>query len=340
MALVQLVDAVVPVVYSTYTSVDNIELTAFYQSGIIVQNQQLNDFAITGGLTLNMPFWKDLDQTIEPNLSDDTENSATPNKIGSGKMIARTAELNQAWKAADLTGELAGSDPMKRIAARSDVYWSRQWQRRMIAAAKGILAENIATGSAGVAGDMVMDVSIADGANATDANLFSRGAFTAAVFTLGDQFGIVGGIAVHSIVYKRMVDNDDIVFIKDSTGTIDIPTYLGKRVVVDDGMPVVAGGASGFVYTSVIFGQGAFGYGVGKPKVPVEVYRLPLQGNGGGTETLIERKTWLIHPFGYKWNEAAVAGQSPTNAELATAANWTRVIARKNIPLAFLKTNG
>lgn len=341
MALVQLSDAVIPAVYTSYQSVDNIELTAFYESGIIVQNAQLNEFANNGGQQFNIPFWKDLDQTVEPNYSDDSTSSATPQKLGSGKMIARTAQLNQEWSAADLVSELAGSDPMKRIVSRTNAYWSRQWQRRLINTAKGILAENIATGSAGTTSDMVLDISRPDGLSATDANLFGRSAFTGAIFTLGDQFGIVSGIAVHSIVYKRMVDNDDIEFIKDSTGTVDIPTYMGKRVVVDDSMPVVAGGTNGFVYTSVIFGQGAFGYGVGSPRVPVEVWREPLKGNGGGVETLIERKTWLIHPFGYKWNESSVTGgDSPNLADLANAANWTRVVARKNIPLAFVKTNG
>lgn len=340
MALVQLTDAVIPLVYNSYQSVDNIELTAFYESGIIVQNAMLNEFANNGGTLVNIPFWKDLDQTVEPNYSDDSTNSATPQKIGSGKQVARVSQMNQAWQAADLVSELAGSDPMKRIAERTNAYWSRHWQRRLIAASKGVLAENIATGSAGTTNDMVLDVSIADGAAATDANLFSRTAFTGAVFTLGDAFGKLSGIGVHSIVFKRMVDNNDIEFIPDASGALNIPTYMGKRVVIDDSMPVVAGGTSGFVYTSVLFGQGAFGYGVGSPRVPVEVLREPLKGQGGGIETLVERKTWLIHPFGYKWNEASVAGQSPTLAELATAANWTRVIARKNIPLAFLKTNG
>lgn len=341
MAFTQLADAIIPTVYKSYQSVDNIELTAFYESGIIVQSPLLNEFATAGGKLVHLPYWKDLDQTVEPNYSDDSANDATPNKLGADEMVARTAQLNQTWQAADLVSELAGSDPMKRIASRTNVYWSRQWQRRLIACAVGVYAENHATGSAGAVDDMVLNVSIADGVNATDANLFGRTAFTGALFTLGDQFGLVSGIAVHSIVYKRMVDNDDIEFIKDSTGTVDIPHYMGKRVVVDDSMPVVAGGTSGFVYTSVIFGQGAFGYGVGKARIPVEVWREPLKGVGGGRETLIERKTWLIHPFGYKWNESSVTGGvSPNIADLKNAANWTRKIARKNIPLAYLLTNG
>jgi hypothetical protein len=48
----------------------------------------------------------------------------------------------------------------------------------------------------------------------------------------------------------------------------------------------------------------------------------------------------MIHPAGFNWTEAAVAGNSPTLVELANPANWTRVFPRKNVPMAFMLTNG
>jgi hypothetical protein len=170
--------------------------------------------------------------------------------------------------------------------------------------------------------------------------VFNRKLFTSAAFTLGDAFNTLSAIAVHSVVYKRMVDNDDIDFIRDSQGTVIMATYMGHRVIVDDSMPVVAGGISGYVYTSILFGAGAVGYGEGNPRVPVEVYRAPSGGNGGGIEQLWERRTYLLHPFGFKWTETTVTGNSPSLANLALAANWDRVVVRKNIPVAFIKTNG
>jgi hypothetical protein len=105
-------------------------------------------------------------------------------------------------------------------------------------------------------------------------------------------------------------------------------------------MPVIAGGTSGFKYTSILFGAGAFGYGEGSPAVPVEVDRDPAKGVGSGLETLWERKTWLIHPSGFNFTSASVASESATLAELRTASNWSRVFDRKSIPMAFLVTNG
>jgi hypothetical protein len=70
------------------------------------------------------------------------------------------------------------------------------------------------------------------------------------------------------------------------------------------------------------------------------VEREALQGNGGGIETLVSRKSWIVHPFGFQFLSGSVAGESPTLAEYKLAANWDRVVPRKNVPVAFLVTNG
>lgn len=338
MASTLLSDVIIPEVYGSYTAVDSPETTAFYQSGIIVQNPVLTMKANSGGAILNLPFWKDLDASAEPNLSsDDPSVIAVPQKVTAAEQLARMVYLNQAYSAADLVGELAGSSPMQQVRNRFGTYWQRQWERRIIAMSVGLLADNVAANS----GDMVNDVSIEDGTNAAATNLFSRSAYTGSIFTLGDAFGKVGAIAVHSVVYKRMVDNNDIDFIQPSDGTAKIPMFLDSRVIVDDSMPVAAGGTSGFKYTSVLFGAGSFGYGEGTPDVPIATKREELQGNGGGIDIAIERKSWLLHPFGYKAVATPAAGEPGYSlAELRAAATWERVLERKNVPMAFLVTNG
>jgi hypothetical protein len=337
MAVTQLSDVIIPAVYLSYTAVDGPELTAFFQSGVIARSAAIDKAFANGGTTTNIPFWKDLDATVEPNYStDNPADVAAPQKVQADKMVARMSELNQGYSAADLVSELAGSDPMQRIRNRFGTYWARQYQRRLIALTNGVLKGNVANN----ASDMVIDNSVEDIALVSDANLFARKAFTSAAFTLGDHFGDLVAIAVHSVIMKRMIDNDDIDFIPDSKGMLTIPTYMGRRVIVDDSMQVTAGTTSGYKYTSVLFGTGAVGYGERAARVPAEVYRRPDQGNGAGVEQLWERKGWCLHPFGFVFTSASVAGQSPTNAEMALAANWTRVIERKNVPLAFLITNG
>lgn len=337
MATTRLTDIIEPKVFMDYLSANTMEKTAYWASGVVVNNPMLNDKANSGGKIVDVPFWKDLANS-EPNYStDDPAQTSVADKISTGDQIARIAYLNKSWSAADLASEIAGSNAMARIAERIDAWWARQYQARLIATTVGLYNDNVAANG----GDMVFDASKKTAGGAAAANGFTRSNFTAAAFTLGDAFENTGAIAVHSVIYKRMIDNDDIDFIVDSSGSMNVPTFLGRRVIVDDGMPVVSNATSGLLeYTSVLFGAGAIGYGEGSPTVPVEVDRDPEQGNGGGVETLYSRKTALLHPFGYAFNSASVAGISPSLAELRDAGNWTRVFAeRKQVPVAFLTTN-
>lgn len=342
MATVQLSDIIDVTVFNDLPAVNSPEKTAFFESGAIVRSGLLDGLASAAGKTAELPFWKDLDASEEPNQStDDPADIATPKKIAQDEQVARKAFLNQGWSESDLASELTlGQKAMDRIRERVDTYWVRQWQRRLIASTNGVLADNIANDD----GDMVYDASGATNGDVTATTVFTRQNFTSGAFTLGDHVDMLTAIAVHSVVYKRMVDNDDIDFIPDSQGNMTIPTFLGKRVIVDDSMtftPAAGSGAGDAApkYTSVLFGSGAFGYGNGMPKVPTAIEREEAQGEGGGIETLWSRKTWLIHPFGFK-AAATPAGNGYTNAELANAATWDRVVDRKNVPLSFLITNG
>ena len=335
-------DVIVPDIYATYTAVDGPEKTAFFDSGVAFRSPFLDSKMTGGGRIIDLPFWKDLDASNEPNYSTDaTTDVAVPQKVVAGEQLARIAYLNEGWSSADLTADLAGSDPMQRVKNRTGTFWMRQWQRRTIKSLIGVYADNVANDSS----DMVNDISGATNADITSATVFSRSAFTSAAFTSGDHFDDYVAIAVHSVVYKRMVDNDDIDYIPDSMGQLTIPMFMGRRIIIDDGMPYTAAGGplpddSAPLYTSILFGSQAIGYGEGSARTPFEIEREASQGNGAGIETLWERKEWLIHPFGFQFTSNTVTGQSPTWANLVLAANWDRVVERKNVPLAFLVTNG
>ena len=335
MASTQIADVIVPEVYDTYTAENLPELTAFYTSGVVIQNSMLNASALEGGNTINLPFWHDLDPTVEPNVSDDTTGTATALKLGTGKQIARSAYLNQWYSNTDLASELAGSDANQQVTNRFGTYWTRQWQRRLIASCDGILADNVANDT----GDMTIDVASDTIAGQTGATKFNVDSFVDAIATAGDAGSMFTAMCVHSQVMAQLRKNDDIDFIPDSMGNLTIPTFQGLRLIEDDGMTVTPGATDGFKYTSILFANGAFGFGNGSPYMPMEIDRQALSGNGGGTNQIGERKTWLLHPFGFA-DVGTPASESYTLAELRAATTWNRVTqSRKTIPLAFLITN-
>ncbi|CAB4131766.1 hypothetical protein UFOVP131_37 [uncultured Caudovirales phage] len=340
--MIRLSDVFIPSVYGSYTAVDNPETSAFVQAGVIRTDPLLNAIARQGGKTFVVPFWKDIDPNIEPNYSnDDPADVAVPHGIQSGTMTARKSWLNQGFGEMDLVVELAGADPLQHVRNRFGTYWLRQQERRLIASVVGVMNDNVANDG----GDMTVDISGAVG----DAAKFGANAFVDAVYTAGENSEMFRAIAVHSMIEARMVKNDELDIVETAQGGTKIKTYKGRAVIVDDSLPVSGAGADR-VYTSVLFGGGAIGFGgvegnafalgEGVPKVAAEVSRTAEAGNGGGMESIWERRTWMMHPFGFEWVEsgAAMAEMSPTLADLRKAAFWNRVVDRKQVPLAFIKS--
>lgn len=342
MATTRLSDVFVPEMYRPYMNIDHVDTNQFFDAGVATQNPVLDAAASSGdednvgGQIVTLPFWNDLDHDSEPNISnDDPSDLAEPDKIGSGKQVAAISYLNNGWSSMDLVKELAGSDPIARITDRTNAYWAAQFNRRVISTTIGLYRENVASGD----GDMVFDISSDAAGNAGDDELIGGGAYIDAEMTFGDRTGMVGAIALHPIVYGRLRKLKEIEYVRDEAQNTDVPTYQGKRVIVSRRMPVFQG-TNRLRYLSVLFGQGAIGYGNGDPRVPAEVERAPRAGNGGGMETLWERRTWVMHPFGYAIDPQEFAGQSPTLAELEDADLWQRVVDRDYVPFAFLVTNG
>lgn len=327
----------------SYMTEEPVEKTAFFQSGILTPSPYAAEIARGPSNLATIPYWKAIDASIEPNYSNDVfQDIATPRNVQTGEMMARVAYLNEGFGQADLTVELTNQNPLQSVANRLDNFWQRQAQRRLLATALGMYNDNrAATDAFHTQDDMVIDVSATLG--------FDSGAFIDATQTMGDALmgnggQVLGVIAMHSFVYAQARKQQLIDFIRDADNNTEFASYQGYRVVVDDSMTVVGTGADR-KFISIIFGQGAIGYGEGNPTKPLEYHRAPERGNGGGVETLWTRKTWLMHPLGYSFTSAVITGngsetiaRSASWQDLANAANWNRVMERKHIPVAFLVT--
>lgn len=336
MAVTRLSDVIVPDVFLPYMLKETQEKSAVFQSGILRNDPNLANFLRGGGQLINVPFWNDLG-TPEPNTSsDDPGSSATPQKISADKDVAVRINRNQGWSDADLAAELAGDDPMKRIGERVSSYWSRAYQKHLISVLKGVFADNAANNS----GDMRVEIGTDAVGTATAAELVSAEAILDTKQTMGDAADALDTLVMHSVVFTRLQKLNLIDFIPDSRGEVRFPTYLGYNVVVDDGVPAIAG-SNRIKYSTYLVGKGAFGFAEVPPAVPVEVEREAAQGDGAGVEEIWTRRQYIMHPYGIKWTSSSMAGQSPTNTEAEAAANWSRVYPeRKQVPLAELVTNG
>lgn len=331
-----------PVIMS-YMTEDPVEKTAFFQSGILTPTPYAAEIARGSSNKAVLPYWKSIDTSIEPNYSNDVyQDIATPRNVQTGEMDVRVAYLNEGFGQADLTVELTSQNPLQSVANRLDNFWMRQAQRRLLATTLGLYNDNVAaTDAYHTQNDMVIDVSATSG--------FDAGAFIDATQTMGDALDgpggeVLGVIAMHSFVYSQARKQQLIDFVRDADNNTMFATYQGYRVVRDDEMTVVGTG-NDRKFISIIFGNGAIGYGEGSPNMPLEYEREASRANGGGVEVLWSRKTWLLHPLGYSFTSSVITGNGsetvPRSAswqDLANATNWNRVMDRKHIPIAFLVT--
>lgn len=321
-------------VLASYLTEDPVEKTAFFQSGILAATPYAQEIAAGPSAVAEIPYWKPLDTSDEPNYSNDIATDVADVKsVATDEMFCRVAYLNEGFGQADLTVELTSKNPLQSVAERLDKYWGVQIQKRLIATTLGIKAENVANGKS----DMII----------TSPKGFDSGAFIDATQTLGDALGTgtLAGIAVHSYVYGQMRKEGLIDFIRDNDNNTLFATYQGARIIVDDSVPFTGTGASR-VFTSILFGNGAFGYGNGSPLHPLAYERNEAAGNGGGIEKLWTRKTVLVHPLGYSFTSKTLTGngakdngkKSASLSDLGLAENWTRKYDRKLVPVAFLDT--
>lgn len=316
----RIADVIVPEVFNPYTIKRTNELSALYQSGIVSPVQELNNGLNKGNRYFNMPFWNDLNGEDE-SLEDTNGWALTPDKITSGQDMATQLFRGKAWSTTDLAATLSGDDPMSAIGNLVAGYWTRRMQAATISTLKGAFTA--------IADTHVNDISVAS--DATDANKISGAAIVDTMSKLGDAHEVLTGIVMHSVPYFNLVKQGLIEDVRDTQGNVLYKAYLGKRIIIDDGVPV-----SGGKYTTYLFGKGAIGYAEGSPEVPTETDRDKLAGE----DILINRKHFVLHPRGIKFTNTKVAKTAPTNAELELSANWSKVYEDKDIRMVALVTNG
>ncbi len=310
-------DVIVPEVFAKYMIRETAEKARIFQAGLMESNAVIASFLAGGGQTVQLPAWTDL--SGDENISTDNYASdATPLAVGATKDIAIRHSRNQGWTSADLVQALAGDDPLAMVSSRVSTYWANQLEKMMIQSIKGVLADNAANDG----GDMIHTA--AGGVTAED--------IIDAAATMGDADDRLSAIVMHSKIYASLAKLNLIDFIPDSDGKVRFPTYLGYQVIRDDDCD-----NDGTNFYTYLLARDALAWGEGTPRVPVEVERRPEKGDGGGIEELWTRRQFCLHPKGFQWLSASMVGPSPTNAELANAANWDRVAPeRKQVGIAAL----
>lgn len=324
-----------PTIFVAYIKEQTILKSALVKSGIIDADPRFDELAERGGLTINMPFFKDLTgaEEVLGSGTGGTDSSLTPSNITSGTDIAALFQRGKAWGSEDLAADIAGKngDPMMAIADRVVDYWIAREQAHLITILQGLFLDNVANDSS----DLTYSIVCAAGVAATASNFIGTAPVIRAKGKLGDSQSKVTAIAMHSTPYDRLQIANLIDTEPKNTQDVGWGAYLGMTVIVDDTLPSSASGTR-TNYTSYLFGQGAIARGEGSVKVPVETDRDAL----AGVDYLMHRKSYILHPRGIKYAGGVVlSGITPSNTECANASSWDRVYEKKNIRIVQLITS-
>ena len=322
-------DIIVPEIFTPYLIEATTQRDAFLSSGVVQPMAELD--ASEGGDFINVPFFS-------ANLSGDFEvltdsSSLTPGKITANKQVGVVLHRGRAFESRDLAALAAGADPMAAIATKVAAYVANQRQKDLIKCLEGVFG-----GLTSNTGAAFIDLSF----DKTGQTALGPRQVAKARALLGDQGDKLTAVAMHSAVYYDLVERKAIDYITNSearlstsatgastinaiagsiasayAGDNSVPTFMGLRVIVSDDLAPTSTN-----YPVYFFTAGAIASGE-QMALRTETDRDIL----AKSDAMAIDLHYCYHPIGAKWGTTV----NPTQAQLATIGNWTKVYETKNI---------
>ena len=322
-------DIIVPEIFTPYLIEATTQRDAFLSSGVVQPMAELD--ASEGGDFINVPFFS-------ANLSGDFEvltdsSSLTPGKITANKQVGVVLHRGRAFESRDLAALAAGADPMAAIATKVAAYVANQRQKDLIKCLEGVFG-----GLTSNTGAAFIDLSF----DKTGQTALGPRQVAKARALLGDQGDKLTAVAMHSAVYYDLVERKAIDYITNTearlstsatgastinaiagsiasayAGDNSVPTFMGLRVIVSDDLAPTSTN-----YPVYFFTAGAIASGE-QMALRTETDRDIL----AKSDAMALDLHYCYHPIGAKWGTTV----NPTQAQLATIGNWTKVYETKNI---------
>lgn len=324
---------------------------ALFNSGIVMRSDLMDTIATGAGKDANFPFLKDItDQDDEIQV----ENTGPVNDNGQPGDVQVFPILNRVTKnsVTALAAQVSGAEPMIAIIDQLTMRRLKQRQKTLLAMLRGVFgtgatAANVAAALAAVRlGGTAAEPFIENGLQATGDNLIDPDKFIDASALLGELEDDLknGCILLHPNVKARLRKLDRLNFhttVMQSELPWTIETYCGIPIFTSAAL-VRDGAQGGYVYDTYLITKGTVGYGE-KPQQgdTRDVASLAYFFDRNLNNDLIwDRTRFMMGINGLKWT-GNPAGQSATNAELQTAANWGLVFQSANrVGAACIRTNG
>lgn len=284
----------------------------------------------TGSLYARIPYFGRISGKTSQNNDGATDIVSTNTSTYEQGFV--TASRMDSWTEKSFSKNItAGVDFMDNVAAQISDYKQEVRQAMLLAILEGIFSMKTSgsTVAARAAKEFlqkhVYDISGESG----DAAYVGAATLNNAIQrACGDNKGIFKLVIMHSEVatnlenlrllkYLTYNDGDGI------TRDLEIGTWNGRTVLIDDGMPteeVTGEGTSGTKYTTYILGESSIILDDIGDSVPYEMSRDPKVN--GGQDTLYVRDRYICGVDGISFEKPATLTASAANDDLADGDNW------------------
>lgn len=311
-----------PNVFGKYVDrIPNLKRNELLKSGALVSRNDLKALfdEQTGSFYATVPVRGLIDGEAQ-NYDGETDVEATSTTTYSQGMIV--VGRMKAWTEKDFSQDItSGVNFMDNVAAQVAEYWDEVDQDTLLSILNGIFSMT------GAENKKFVDNHTYDITKATDTKVGATTLNNAIQKACGDNKKAFSLAIMHSQVATNLENLQVLEYLKytDANGiqrSLEIATWNGRLVIVDDSMPTAELEGS-TQYTTYVLGKGAFEYANVGCKVPYEMDRNPYKN--GGVETLITRQRKVFAPKGISFTKKSVAKLSPTKAELENGANWSLI---------------
>ena len=315
---------------------------------IVISSDLFNQIASGPGVSANLPYYKDITDQADAIQVESTAPSMQ--NITAGRQVSPILNREIGNDATGLAAQVSGASPDPAGEFQQQLATRRQKQRQttLINILRGVFGFSTAPAGAGAMSAVRSDYFSETGANPAASLLIDQNKFIDSVALMGENADTIsGGILMHPNIRAALLKQDQISFEQYSNQEgIRLETYKGLRVFISANLRR-AGGVSGFVYDTYVFTPGVVAWGEkvqtgGTPADPkIDVASLNYVANAQtNIEGIIDRSRFMLHVNGTRWG-GTPAGQSATNAELATVGNWTLDYASADrVGIICVRSNG
>lgn len=318
---------------------------ALLNSGCVSTTPLFNEIASGAGTAVNIPFYKDVTDDTDTIQIEDT--APTLGEITAGNQVAPILNRVKGYDVTALAAQVSGSDPVGEILKQIGTGRVKRQQRTLVSLLRGAFGGgNDANGSASALTSMRVEAFDETGLDATSDQKMSADLFIQAKYLLGENADMLAGgsILTHPNIVARLevLDKESFKDGVESGLPFNVRTYRGVPIFTSN-LLVRAGTSDGFVYETFILAPGTIAFG-SKPqsdKVGDTAHLLLDETQiGKNNVSVYDRNRYLMHLNGMKWT-GTPAGQSATDAELATIGNWSLVYSNADrVGGVLIRTNG